>query len=470
MTVAKERRFTRRLRLVSGLLSCTLLITVSCSTSPPRPAEFKVAEKGLIVPSYPGTLLGADALPVVPAREDWLVLAATATWLIGTQIKMDLLIDEGYPAWRASRLRALSDVQPVKIRFTARLPEGGSEQQSGTVFLPIQRSGERQALTWVIFEKGTELRREFTPSRNKGLELPIITALSALGYAVWVPDYTGMGDAKGIHEYCVPESLADSSLDGLAAARRWLSGSAARGGPEYAESGRLAILGYSEGGLAAMGTLRAIVEGRIGAPGLEIVAAYVMGAPLNLAIAVPQLGDEPFVIGRPEYQVFLALGWNRVYPEAARLGDILSPRTIRSIVPLFDGTNKDTDINGHISSIVGKKEGMVADVDIFSLKYLSILRQDPAASAYYRAQLAARLDNWTPPEGIPIILAASPKDEIVPFANSQNEYDWAMEHAPQADVSLVRLASEGHIDAGIEAFLYAVADFDRREAALDDAP
>jgi hypothetical protein len=406
----------------------------------------------------------------VLSRDDWFVLTATAPWLIGTQIKMDLLLDEGYPAWRASRLRTLSDVRPVKIQFIARLPEGGSELQSGTVFVPIPRLGQKQTLTWVIFEKGTELRKEFTPSRGKGSELPIITVLSALGYAVWVPDYTGMGDARGMHEYCVPESLADSSLDGLAAARQWLAGSAAGSGSEYAESGRLAILGYSEGGLAAMGTLKAIVEHRIETTGLSLEAAYVMGAPLNLTIDEPLLGDEPFVISHPEYQVFLALGWNRIYLEAAKLGDILSPRTIGSIVPLYDGTNRAEDITRTISLISGKKTGMVADVDIFSLKYCSLLRQNPTESAYYRAQFAARLDSWTPPAGIPIILAATPKDEIVPFANSQNEYDWAKEHAPLADVCLVHLASENHIAAGIEAFLYAIANFDRRETALGGTP
>jgi len=40
------------------------------------------------------------------------------------------------------------------------------------------------------------------------------------------------------------------------------------------------------------------------------------------------------------------------------------------------------------------------------------------------------------------------------------------EHAPQADLSLVRLASKGHIYAGIEAYLYAIVDLDRREAKL----
>jgi pimeloyl-ACP methyl ester carboxylesterase len=394
------------------------------------------------------------------------MLTAASPTLLSTRIKLDVLKEQGYAAWRSSRLRTLSDIQSVKIVFSARLPEGGSERQSGTAFVPVARRGQRQTLSWVIFAKGTELRRDYTPSRGKGLELPFITALAALGYAVWVPDYSGMGDGQGVHEYCMAESLADSALDGLAAARTWLAEATTAGEPAYSESGRLAIMGYSEGGLTVMGTLEAIADERIPTPGLRLEAVYPMGAPLNLAIVASDLGEAPYVLTHPEYQVYIGLGWERACPGELKLTDIFLTRTIDSIVPLFDGRRRDTEINRRIATIVGKKAGSVIDADIFSPEYLSALRRDPASSSYYRIQAHARLDNWTPPEGIPIILAATPIDDIVPFGNSQNEYDWAKEHAPLADVSLVRLASAGHINAGIEAYLYAIVDFDRREASL----
>jgi len=397
------------------------------------------------------------------------MLAAASPWLIGTRVRMDVLKKEGYAAWRASRMRALSDIRVVRIAFSARLPEGGSERQSGTVFLPIARREKRQELSWVIFEKGTELRREFTPSRNNGSEMPFITALASLGYAVWVPDYTGMGDGLGAHEYCVAESLADSALDGLTAARQWLEAAATEGGRAYSESGRLAVMGYSEGGLAAMGTLKAIADERIRTPGLSLEAVYAMGAPLNLTILDSDLGEGPFLLNHPEYQVYLGIGWARVYPEDSRLEDIFLARTIDRIVPLYDGIRRDADIKRQIATIAGKTTASVTDEDIFSPEYLAALRGNPASSAYYRVQAAARLDNWAPPMGIPVILAATPSDDIVPFANSENEYEWAKGHAPQADLSLVRLASKGHIYAGIEAYLYAIVDLDRREVKLKAA-
>ena len=135
-------------------------------------------------------------------------------------------------------------------------------------------------------------------------------------------------------------------------------------------------------------------------------------------------------------------------------------------MPLFDGTRSEKEVCRPIVKILGKKAGAVTDSDIVASDYLSLIRRDPASDAWYRLWEEFRLDRWTPPAGIPIILAATPTDDVVPFANSSNEYEWARENAPQADVILVRLASADHASAGVEAILYSIVDLERREAVL----
>jgi Dipeptidyl aminopeptidases/acylaminoacyl-peptidases len=412
----------------------------------------------------PGELLEASALEIIPASEAGKTLRLAAPFLLGTQIKMDLLAREGYAAWRQGRLSSMGDVQGVRISFNARLPEGGVERQSGMLYLPAPRPGETRELSWIIFLKGTELLRDYTPSRGKGNELPFVQSAAALGYAVWMPDYSGMGDGAGVHEYCVAESLADSALDGLAAARAWLEATNRDGIQPYRESGRLAVMGYSEGGLAAMGTIVALAERRIETPGLDLEVAYPMGAPLNLGIGVPRLGPEPSVFNRPDYQVFLALGWVRAFPDKLKLGDIFLPRTIERIVPLFDGKTSGEDLCREIAAIVGKKDGSVTDSDLFTADYCAALRREPESTAYYKLQLEERLDQWSPPAGLPIVLAASPTDEIVSFQNSQNEYEWARTNAPGSKLELVRLANSTHVKGAMEALLYAFLDLERRES------
>jgi pimeloyl-ACP methyl ester carboxylesterase len=448
------------------LLLLPALFLFSCAGIPEPQSQIYENSIFATESSAPGSLLEAEALSVIASGKARQILAITSPRVIGAQIKMDVLEKAGYAAWRASRLNTLSDIRHIRIVFAARSPGGGCERQSGTIFLPAVISGSTRELTWLIVAKGTEMRREFTPSRGKGVEMPFITTAAALGYAVWVPDYSGMGDGRGVHAYCVAESLADSAFDGLAAARQWLRQATENGRRTYRESGRLAIIGYSEGGLTVMGALRAIADKRIPTPGLRLIAVYPMGAPLNLALGVSFLGVKPYVLNHPEYQVFLALGWMRVYPGHFELADVLLTGTIENIVPLFDGTRDGKDLNRKIAKIVGKKVGSVIDSDIFAHEYLSVLRRDPASTAYYRLQEENRLDRWTPPPGIPIIFAAAPTDEVVPFANSSNEYDWARENAPLADVTLVRLASADHLSAGVEAYLFSIVDLEKREATL----
>ena len=235
----------------------------------------------------------------------------------------------------------------------------------------------------------------------------------------------------------------------------------------YRESGRLAIIGYSEGGLAAMGSLYSdFRRADSNAPDFPLNRFIPWGRPLNLILGVSDLGEEPLVLSHPEYMIFLALGWSQAYPKEVRLSDIFLPRTIEKILPMFDGARSDEDLNRLIPATLGEKGWPRLPMRIFSRReYLSALRRDPQSNAYARLQAQARLDQWTPPTGfVPIILAATPTDETVPFANSQNEFYWAAQNAPAADVSLVRLASSGHISAGIEAFLYAIVDLDKREA------
>jgi hypothetical protein len=101
--------------------------------------------------------------------------------------------------------------------------------------------------------------------------------------------------------------------------------------------------------------------------------------------------------------------------------------------------------------------------DLYLPGYLKAILDAPETVPYYAVQDAARLDRWTAPAGLPIVLAAAPDDELVPFLNSQNAHDWARSHNAAAEVSLVRLASGSHGRAAVEGLLYALVDLDLRE-------
>lgn len=426
----------------------------------PEPDRYASASLGA------GALLGIAEARRIPARKTRALLSLATPRILDVALEMDTLEAFGYADWRKERRESLSDVRAIRIAFGARLPEGGVEAQSGMLYLPVParvEPGEPAhplAVTWLVFCKGTEHLRDYVPSREGSHERSMMESAAALGFAVWAPDYAGMGDARGVQEYCVPESLAASALDGLAAARTYLAGSA----PGYAESGRLAVLGYSQGGLAAMATLKTLGDGAIEAPGLRVTVGYPLGAPLDLLIGVPFLEEESSIVARPDYSLLLALGWARAYPDDVRLEEILRPEVIEHCLPLFDGTRDGDELCRLVARALGRKTGAVLDSDLYRPEYLEALRKDPESLGLYRRQSAARLDRWTPPSDLCVRLAASPQDEVVPFLNSERAYAWMRETNPEADASLVRLATARHAFAGFEAFLYALMDLDRRES------
>ena len=97
------------------------------------------------------------------------------------------------------------------------------------------------------------------------------------------------------------------------------------------------------------------------------------------------------------------------------------------------------------------------------------MRQSPGTVPYYRIQDETRLDRWSPPSGLPIVLAATPSDELVRFGNSLSADEWMRASNPAADVTLVRLASPSHGRAAVEGLLYALVDLDRRELETGNA-
>lgn len=407
----------------------------------------------------PGRLIESQEARRVSLLKPSALLAIASPTVLGRAIDTSVLDAAGYPEWRAERRADLVDVQSVRISFSARLPEGGTERQSGMLHLPVPVEGKPRSLTWVVFLRGTEHLRDNVPSRGGGSERSLMEATAALGYAVWAPDYAGSGDAEGAQEYCVPESMAASALDGLSAARIHV----AKHSAAYAETGRLVVLGYSQGGLATMATLAAAAKGTIPVPGLRIVAGYPMGAPLDLLIGVPFLKTGSSIVERPDYSILLVLGWARAYPDRVKVQDILSPAIIQEIVPLIDGTRDGEELCRRIARAVGKKPDSVTREDLYRPEYLDAIRNAPETVPYHAARSANRLDQWTAPAELPIVLAATPDDELVPFLNSQNAYDWIQHHNPAAEVSLVRLESGNHGRAAVEGLLYALVDMDLRE-------
>ena len=431
------------LLVLASLAACATLDTRSVNLAPQ--------------PSGSGNLLNAKPYFLKPAG-DWQGLMS---WLSLTVLKGSidtaLLTKLDYESWRHTRMSGASDVQAIAIRFETEILPGQPDHQSGMLFLPAARTDKTIELTWLVWCKGTELLRDAVPSHNAGAETAFAAAFASLGYAVWMPDYGGMGDSPGYQPYCVPQSLGLSAMDGLVAARQYLAENA----DYYRENGNLYVLGYSEGGLAAMASLREIVRHPAKISGLRLRTVFSMAAPLNLMIGVDDQPLDNVVLNRPEYSLYLVIGWARAYPEQIKLAEILRPDINARIVPLYDGQRDNEALHRAIAGLRGKPADRINYGDLFRPEYLARFRTDRENLPYYQLQVAERLDRPEVPEGTHLVLAASPSDQVVNPENSHSAYAWLQANHPESAVELVHLGSRSHSSAGAEALLYAIQQIDQ---------
>jgi len=403
--------------------------------------------------------VSVENLFLKPAGEWTRLLDLGSSGLLSTQFQPGLLLESGYESWRKERRSSLRDVQALRLTFETRLlPDGSSDKQSGLLLLPAARNGVRQSLTWVIWTRGTDLERTNAPSAYANSESLFAALLASLGFGVWMPDYAGFGVSAGIQTYCVPDSQALSAADGLAAARQVVQGL----DRYYQETGNLFVMGYSQGGQAALASARRIQENPRAFPGLSLPRVYALSGPLDLMIGAGPLADDQAVIDRPEYTVYLVLGWARAFPDQVLPAEILKPEILSKAYQLFDGFHKTGAIHDTLLGLVGKPRGGVTYQDLFLPSYLGALKQSPELLPYYRLQKAARLDRWVPGKGTELILAASPTDEVVNPQNSVNARNFIRAQDPLAQVRWVELRSGTHRKSGAEALLYAILDMDVR--------
>ncbi|MEI8094960.1 MAG: hypothetical protein WCG80_12175 [Spirochaetales bacterium] len=430
------------------LASCVTMNKVPWTPPPALPAQ-----------AVPGTLLEGTDLERRSGPEAGQLLNLLSSWTLGLQINTSMLAAEGLDAWRDSRLNNRVPVRAVRLRFVALTPQGEPDLQSGLLLLPTPSSGPTP-LDWVIYDRGSELQRATQPSRLANDEIELGWLLASLNHAVWMPDYGGVGDSPGQQHYCLTPSLAASSLDGLEAARAWVKQNTGD-----TESGRLRVLGYSEGGLATMATLKAWSENPAATPGLTLTDAYPLGAPLNLTLGVENVASGKQVLTHPHYTLLLALGWARAYPDLVRPEEIFRPEIVQNIVPLLDGEHSREQVQAAVTKLVGKPVGTVASADVFRADYLQKLGTDPMSLPYYRLQQEARLDTWVAPTSVRVTLAASPADLLVSPENAKASLAAMLAADPRAPVRALTLASGTHALAGVEALVYAIMDVDRRTTA-----
>jgi hypothetical protein len=307
-----------------------------------------------LAPLAPSTPVSSAA----PAAPDPAWLAATTP--IATLPKATIDATNSQRGWTALAGPARCDVTVHEIVHPTTGPRGEATDASGAVLVPSGAGcdGPHPVLS---YSRGTDLDRARSMADTTERETQAIAGFfAARGWVVVASDYLGYAKSSyPYHPYLHADSEARTTIDALLAGRALL----ARLG--VAESGRVFLAGYSQGGHAALAAQRAIERDRpAGVP--EVVATGAMSGPYDLPGSFPEVAALAPLL-------------------AIDFGD--SP-TLRSVVL-------------RLGDVLG-----TAAVDLLT------------AGDRFRTTLQANsVTGWTP--RAPLMLCGGARDPVVPFANAR---------------------------------------------------
>lgn len=199
---------------------------------------------------------------------------------------------------------------------------------SGGVAIPV--SSECNHFPMIVYCHGTVLKQYDVPGFENS-ESFVTKAIAATGYISIAPDYLGLGENPGIHPYVHAESEATATIDLIRATREFLEEISVE------DNGEVFVTGYSQGGQAAMATLKYAEENGLNEE-LGIVAGAPCSGPYNLSGSQADvlLSDEPYPT--PGYVIYLLVSYQHAYGNLYNeLGDVIQSPYDQDVAPYFDG-------------------------------------------------------------------------------------------------------------------------------------
>jgi hypothetical protein len=185
-----------------------------------------------------------------------ILLSAIAILLISSSFSQ-VLVSSGflrnYTKSQMSSVYPENDIAMYIIRYKTNDIDGNLDTASGAVMIPLNRPCAGYPL--VNYNHGTVFDKMAVPSRMQEVQAGQLWA--SHGFISTMPDYLGMGDARGLHPYQHAESEATATVDFIRASREFLQQQ------NITLNGEVYLTGYSQGGHAAMSTHKYIQDNNL---------------------------------------------------------------------------------------------------------------------------------------------------------------------------------------------------------------
>jgi len=367
-TNARPRR-PRPGRLVGalvGALTVTVALTSlapaprASATTPTSPPVASSGTEAAVTGALASFYRPPNPLPYAPA---------------GTIVRSQLLAaDPTLPAGTRS----------YRVLYHSTSGSGGDMAESGVVVVPggAPPVGGFPIVSWAHGTTG--VASGCAPSVTGTSTIPDLAALVRRHEIVAATDYRGLG-TPGQHPYLVGTSEAEDVLDAARAARS-LVGSAA--------SNAVAVIGFSQGGQAAL------FAGEVGptyAPELFLAGVAAVG-PVTSVLDLAPTGDRPPPSGQSAFTAMVLYAWSRHY-RTFGLGSVLTPAGL-------------ADLSAVSSSCVDTVASLY-DAVAPGRFFLPGWEARPAVQAANRANRPGNS-----PTSAPILVIQGTADEVVPYSQT----------------------------------------------------
>ena len=315
-------------------------------------------------------------------------------------------------------------VKIYKILYNTKDPFNNNTVASGAVFVPVNTCDSFPLLAYC---HGTVLGKTEVPSHQYDSNYEGLY-FSAKGFMVVMPDYLGLGDNPGFHPYLHSATEATATIDLMRAFREYIADSTT-----LRLDGKVYVTGYSQGGHAAMATLKYIQDNNLFSE-FNVVAGAPMSGPYSLSIVQPKtISDSvynynafsPYVINSYQYV------YQNLYTNINQYYD--SPYDV-NIPPYLNGTSTFDALNAVLpTNIYGFMQDSILDTFMAdTITFSDPLRHDLKLN-----------DNYSWHASMPIKMCYCGSDDLVLPGNSLMAVD-SMTSKGSTNVSAININQSGN--------------------------
>ncbi len=295
-------------------------------------------------------------------------------------------------------------VDIYRVTYEATGSDNMPDTASGLLILPDDIDGP---LPLLVQLHGTTDGRDDVPS-NLMSDFQLGVIFAAKGMIVLSPDYLGMGTSRGFHPYVHAETEATASVDLMDASLAWLEEN------EIAWNEQVFIMGYSQGGHAAMALHQYIEE--VIPDRYTVAASLPMSGPYSISGVMKNLAftDEPYNF--PSYLVYSMRGLQEINPTLYDdESQIFRPQFLPAIEPFVASGRGLEMMNESIVQTLLSEFGASIPKQIFKDSILNLLENDEDHPFNVGLRESDVFD-WAPQA--PVLMLYCPSDDQVPFRNS----------------------------------------------------